>query len=246
MSWEVIGIVALPVWLASVFAAFWKKRWRAGLAGVAAPLVAFVAFVVGLVICLSGSGDCSTENAVLSWVFVFAVGLVVWVVAAAAIPRDGTREEYPDWVHSPRGPPTPSFDRVAATWGLAAAGLFGIVGLWARQTGPSYTDWTAPTYVLGLTCSVVCIVGLVYVTARHRISYKEGRGQWLILLAWVIAAVALVFAASSYSTLWFVENTLLIEDSAPWVALALAAACVGLLRDTDTSSTSVTRTLTSQ
>lgn len=216
----VIAAAVVAAWLTSVVVAFRKGRRWAALAGLAVPFFLVGVFMWGLTSCLGGSGDCSAENAVTYWAILLSLGIVVWVAAAALLPRSQAREPT-------RG--ETRFDRNLSAWGLAVAGVSAAFGVWAIASRPPHPSWTDALNLIGAGCSVVCAVGLVLVTARHRTHYPDGPGRWLVTAGWIAAAITLGYVASPGP--YLEEGMARIGESSPFIAAAYAAACLGLLRD---------------
>jgi hypothetical protein len=219
----VIAVAVVVAWLTSVVVAFRKGRPWAASAGLAVPFFLVGVFMWGLTSCLGGSGDCSAENAVTYWAILLALGIVVWVVAAALLPRSEARE-------STRG--ETRSDRSLSGWGLVFAGVSAAFGVWAIASRPPYPSWTDALNLIGAGCSVVCAVGLVLVTVRHRTHYPDGPGRWLVTAGWIAAAITLVYVASPGP--YFEEGMSRIGESSPFIAAALAVACLGLFHDSRT------------
>lgn len=228
----ILALMLFALLLVPIVVVFRKRRWWAGVAGLVAPLY-FLESVNGYshVCDESASADACDRAGTLSYLaFVVVLGVVVWVVAAAILPRskasntpsDGARESAP--VERPR------FDRNIATVGFAIAGLGALIGALVYSLNPPFSydaDSAAPIAVLwALAANVV----LAVIIARHRTQYPGGTGRSWIAAGVVAGAVAVGFIA--VTAVLSVPSLERFGQAAPLIAAAVAVACVGLLKDT--------------
>lgn len=228
----ILALMLFALLLIPIVAVFWKRRWWAGAAGLVAPFF--------LLDSLSGYSQACAESAsveacdragTLSFLaFVVALGVVVWVVAAAILPRSKATETYRDDTQESTREGRPRFDRNIAVVGFAIASLGALIGALVYSLNPPFsydTDSAAPIAVLW---DLAAYVVLAVVVARHRTRYPEGSGGWWVAAGAVAAAVAVGFVAATAAI--GVPSLERFGQAAPLIAAAVAAVCVGLLKDT--------------
>lgn len=149
----VVALVLLALLLVPIVVVFWKRRWWAGVAGLVAPF-SFLDSVNGYshVCDESASADACDRAGTLSYVaFVVVLGLVVWVVVAAILPRSKATDTPSDDTQESAPVGRPRFDRTIAVTAFAIAGLGAFIGALEYSLNPPFsydTDSAAPIAVL--------------------------------------------------------------------------------------------------
>lgn len=239
-AWFAVAAIVFGLWLLPVVAALRKRRPWAGVAGFAAPFMFVAAFIWGLVSCLGGSGDCSTENTGLHWAILLSIVMLMWSLTAALIPRTRPRDDSVD-----SGEAAASVEASRFDWALGIGGLIvAVAGVgasaWSSTAPETFAEpATVEWFAAGFAVASVC--GLVVISGRHTWIYPGGPGRRWIAGGWVLALLAaypprprpLVF---DYE--WYVSDMTL---TGALLAAALAASGYALLRDYRAAAVDTTR-----